>query len=358
MKQTTDMSMMTRILRINPLNPEIDKIKEAARIIKNGGLVAFPTETVYGIGADAFNGNACKDIFKAKRRPMDNPLIVHISKLSQLDEVAESVPEDIIEAVKTLWPGPVTFVLKKNRNVPKETTAGLDTITVRMPAHPIALRLIDESAPIAAPSANISTRPSSTKVKHVIEDFNGRIDVIIDGGNTMFGLESTIIDTSAKPYKILRPGAYTIAELRNYLDIEAGIPNVEAHSKPIAPGMKYRHYAPQTMLVAVNGKDLIIESAIFASKHRRIAVLCANDIANKITNGNISVIRLGNEGNLYEIAGSLFDSLRGIDKLGVDLALIQVFGRKGIGLALMDRITKASGYKTIESKEDMERMLV
>ena len=179
---------MTRILKINQVNPEIELIREAARTIKDGGTVAFPTETVYGIGADALNGSACAKIFEAKGRPQDNPLIIHIARMEDLEQVTLAASERIKNAAKILWPGPVTFILYKGYGIPNEASAGLDTVAVRMPAHPIALRLIEQSGtPIAAPSANISGRPSATNARHVISDLDGKVDVIIDGGDTAFG---------------------------------------------------------------------------------------------------------------------------------------------------------------------------
>lgn len=348
---------MTKVLKINPINPEMELIREAAAIIRNGGIVAFPTETVYGLGADAFNGGACRDIFRIKNRPTDNPLITHISKASQLYEVAEEVPDDIENAVKILWPGPVTFSLKKNANLPAETTAGLDTVSVRMPAHPIALRLIDESGtPIAAPSANMATRPSGTSAEHVMNDFDGRIDMILDGGRTPFGLESTIIDATVKPYLLLRPGAFTVEELRGYLDIKVPEPKSMRKwgARPVAPGMKYRHYAPETRLLAIEGKFLT-EASELMPENISYAVLCSNEMSEKIDSSR--VIRLGSERNLYEIASNLFDAFRRLDRMGVQLALVQAFPERGIGLALMNRIIKASGSEPIKSAEELKKFL-
>jgi L-threonylcarbamoyladenylate synthase len=349
---------MTKVLRINPINPQAEMIREAASIIKAGGLVAFPTETVYGIGADAFNGDACKNIFKVKNRPMDNPLIVHISKIAQLGDIARDVPDDLGNALKILWPGPVTFRLKKNANVPYETTAMLDTVSVRMPAHPVALRLIEGSGtPIAAPSANISTRPSGTRAEHVINDFDGKIDIILDGGDTAFGLESTIIDATVKPYLLLRPGAFTVEELRKYLDVDVpdSINKNKSHARPVAPGMKYRHYAPNAKLLAIDAEFLIKATGLLP-KEMNYAVLCSDEMAEKIgTRAN--VIRLGSINDLYGIAKNLFDAFRDLDRKGVGLALVQTFSERGIGLALMNRIIKASNSEPIRSEEELRNAL-
>ena len=344
---------MTRILKINPINPQKDRIDEAARVIAEGGIVVFPTETVYGIGADALNAKACSRIFEIKGRPRDNPLIVHISKIKQLNEVARDVSDEFIRAAAILWPGPVTFILKKNYNMPDEVTAGLDTVAVRMPAHPIALRLIDAAKrPIAAPSANPSQRPSATRAEHVIADFDGKVDVIIDGGDSAFGLESTIINFTVKPHVLLRPGAFTIEELEKFLgkiEISKSINTQMSESDvAIAPGMKYRHYAPKKILIAVRDRKLLVEAAKTASRNKKIAVLCSNETSEMI-NGNAKIIKLGSENSLYEISKNLFDSFRKLDTMDVDFAFIQTFPERGIGLALMNRIIKASGSRQLES---------
>lgn len=351
---------MTKILAVNPINPELDRIKEAAAVIKAGGTVAFPTETVYGLGADAFNPEACAKIFEIKQRPADNPLIVHISKLEQLDDVA-MVTEEFMKVAKILWPGPVTFILKKNKRVPDEVSAGLDTVAVRMPAHPVALRLIDESKrAIAAPSANISKRPSATRADHVIKDLDGKVDLILDGGDAAFGIESTIINMTVKPYVLLRPGAFTIEELEKFLG-KIKVPesiNKQMHESEIAmaPGMKYRHYAPEKRVIAVKGKELLIEAANNVSKENKIVVLCSNEMAERIKS-DVKLIKLGSEASLYEIAKNLFDSFRRIDKMQIDFALVQTFPERGIGLAIMNRIIKASGSEPVSSLDELNKIL-
>jgi L-threonylcarbamoyladenylate synthase len=347
--------MRTRIIAINPVKPEKDRIALAAGIIRNGGLVAFPTETVYGIGANALDPKACLKIFSAKGRPADNPLIVHISSLAQLRSVAVGVPRDIERVLGMLWPGPVTFVLKKSRSVAKEATAGLESVAVRMPAHPIALRLIDAcGVPIAAPSANTSSRPSPTDARHVIQDLDGKVDMIIDGGAALFGIESTVIDATKKPYTLLRPGAFTVEELQRYIG-KITVPLKHDASRPKAPGMKYRHYAPRKRLVVVASKKLLLEAA--AMMHdRNIAVLCSNELAEKLKPGVMS-IKLGSESNLYEIARNLFGALRELDRTGAEMGLIQSFPKNGIGFALMDRIARASGSVPLSSEKELEKVL-
>lgn len=351
---------MTKILTINPINPEMNLVREAAHVIMEGGTVAFPTETVYGIGADAFNGNACAKIFSIKGRPADNPLIVHISRLDQLDKVASNIPDNFLKAARVLWPGPVTFILKKNKNIPKEVTAGLDTVAVRMPAHPIALRLIDESGtPIAAPSANTSTRPSATRVQHVMDDLYGKADLIIDGGDTAFGLESTIINMTVSPPLLLRPGAFTLEELEKFLGKIIVLDSKKKFAEnetPLAPGMKYRHYSPDKKIVAVKSKELLIHAAEVASLNKKVAVLCSNEMAGRIV-PTAKIIKLGTEESLYEISKNLFDSFRKIDRMDIDLVLVQTFPERGIGLALMNRIVKASGEEPISSIDELKTRL-
>lgn len=351
---------MTKILRINQINPESGMINEAADIIKDGGLVVFPTETVYGIGADAFNADACKKIFAAKGRPSDNPLIVHIANLEQLNKVASDTTKEFLDIAKILWPGPVTFILSKRNGMPDEVTSGLGSVAVRMPAHPIALRLIEASGtPIAAPSANISQRPSGTRIDHIIKDFDGKVDAIIDGGNSAFGLESTIIDARARPYVLLRPGAFTLEELQKYLG-KILIPenlNIELDSSKaaIAPGMKYRHYSPEKRLIAVSDNSVLMKLGEIKTE-KRIIVLCSNEISEIIGVG-IRTLRLGSERDLYGIARNLFDALRKIDGMDIDVAIIQSFPERGIGLAVMNRIMKASGSNAVGSIKEIDECL-
>ncbi len=352
---------MTETLRVNPINPEPEKIARAAEVILKGGTVAFPTETVYGIGANAFDESACAGIFKAKGRPSDNPLIVHISKAGQLKDVADGIDQELREAVKTLWPGPVSFVLKSNGNVPLNVRGGLDTVAVRMPAHPIALRLIEKcGTPIAAPSANLSGRPSSTTARHVIEDLDGRVDLIIDGGDTAFGLESTVINATEKPYVLLRPGAFTLEELQKYLG-EITVPEsimreIGASERALSPGMRHRHYSPKTRVVAVSSKETIIRCAN-EGIGRKLAILCSNELAEEIESRYPVIIKLGPEGSLYEVAKNLFDSLRKLDGMNVDAAIVQCFPERGIGLAIMNRIIRASGSAPAGSLAELKRML-
>lgn len=250
--------MTTGIIKINPDNFKGEELEEACHILKDGGLVAFPTETVYGLGGDALNPLAASKIYSAKGRPSDNPLIVHIACIESLYDIAE-VTEDGLKLAKAFWPGPLTLVFKKKETVPPQTTGGLDTVAVRMPCHAVARELIKRSGVyIAAPSANLSGRPSPTQAKHVIEDLDGRIDIIIDGGSPDIGIESTIVDVSGSKAVILRPGYITKDMLKDVLcdvstdpAIEGILPQKDIVAK--APGMKYRHYAPKGQLLIVEG---------------------------------------------------------------------------------------------------------
>jgi len=351
---------MANILKINPLKPQQKLIKVAARAIKRGGTVIFPTETVYGLGANAYNAEAALKVFKAKGRPADNPLIVHIADFNQLDDVAIDIPEAIKSKLHIVWPGPLTFVLKKKESIPYEVTGGLETVAVRMPAHPIALSLIKASGvPIAAPSANRATRPSPTKAEHIIEEMKDRVDVIIDGGKTFFGVESTIIEATHKPFTLLRPGPFTLEELRKMFGkiVVSGYAKGKHEAKvAVAPVMKYKHYAPNKQLVLANSKQVLKKAVEYCSKKgTSVAVICSEEMKNEMKQNGIVVFSLGSEKNLYEIASNLFDSFLKIEKSEAKFGIIQPFPQKGIGLAIMNRIRKATGFSSISSTSDIKR---
>jgi L-threonylcarbamoyladenylate synthase len=327
--------MNTKILKIDPKKPEIVKIKYAAAVIRKGGLVAFPTETVYGLGADGLNTKAVRSIFKAKGRPQDNPLILHIADKKDIYWFGKDVPGSAERLVRKFWPGPLTIVVKKSKLVPKVVTAGLDTVGLRMPDSSIALALIRESGvPIAAPSANISGRPSPTSGMHVISDLDRRIDMIIDAGSTNIGVESTVLDLTTKPATILRPGGVTIEQLKRVL----GKVNVHKPCKNDAaaksPGMKYRHYSPHAKIVLVEGKaDRAEQKIVELMKH------CEKE---KMRIGIISGEKLSQEA----LAKDLFRLFRNFDEKGVDIIIAEGVEEKGLGLAIMNRLRKAA-YKII-----------
>jgi len=253
--------METKILKINAKRIDYRKIKIAADVLQKGGLVAFPTETVYGLGADAFNAKAVRKIFEVKKRPWHNPLIVHIANKKDIKKVCKAVPKKAKQLIKKFWPGPLTLVLQKNKKIPKEVCAGLNTVAVRMPKHKVALALIKASkTPIAAPSANIATKPSATNAKDVIEDFLGKIEVIIDSGKTNIGLESTIIDLSTEKPVLLRPGGITLEEIEKVIgevEIHESILKKGKAAKIKAPGMMKKHYAPKAKVILLIGNKKI-----------------------------------------------------------------------------------------------------
>ncbi|RLF89470.1 threonylcarbamoyl-AMP synthase [Thermococci archaeon] len=325
------------------------KLRVAAKLIREGKLVAFPTETVYGLGADALNETAVRRIFEAKGRPADNPLIIHIADFSQVHELAREVPEEAEMLAKKFWPGPLTIVLPRKDVVPKVTTGGLDTVAIRMPAHEIALKLIRLSGrPIAAPSANISGRPSPTSAEHVIDDFYGKIECIIDGGETKIGVESTVIDLTEWPPVLLRPGGLPLEEIEKVIGEVRVHPAVYGKKVNLAkaPGMKYRHYAPNAEVIVVEGPREKVEEKIgelveeFRRRGKRVGV---------IGSGRYNADEFFFLGSTVEdIARNLFKALRYMDKAGVDVVLAEGVEERGLGLAVMNRLRKAAGYKVIK----------
>ncbi|MFH1774108.1 MAG: L-threonylcarbamoyladenylate synthase [Methanobacteriota archaeon] len=328
--------METILLKVNPRRPSKRKIQTAAGIIRRGGLVAFPTETVYGLGANALDVEAVEKIFEVKGRPLDNPVIVHIAKKEELKKLAKEVPEKAKILAERFWPGPLTLILKKSEVLPGVTTAGLDTVAIRMPDNKTALGLISASGvPIAAPSANISGRPSPTSAKHVMQDLKGKIDAVIDGGAANIGLESTVLDLTASVPAILRPGGVTFEELKRALG------KVEKQSiplgKPRSPGMKYRHYAPKAELILLDAEK--IPEIVRKLSGKKIGILATRENA-RMYSGIVEVV--GSRKNLREVARNLFNALRKLDEEGVDVIISENFEEKGIGLAIMNRLKKAA----------------
>jgi len=340
---------------VDPIAPDRERIARAASFVINGGLVAFPTETVYGLGCDCYNPEAIRRIYEVKKRPPDNPLILHVSSQHQFEEAVVNIPETAWKVLEKAWPGPLTMVLNRSAKVPKEVSGGLGSVAVRMPAHPVALALIDLSGrPIAAPSANLSGKPSPTNAKHVEEDLSGVIEVIVDAGETFFGVESTIVDLTVEPPNLLRPGAFTVEELRQIIGrppalsrMARGFAEAEV---AISPGMKYRHYAPRTKMLLVEVADSIekIEDNMLAigressQRGERVAMLCSDETEHRYRNEGFITRSLGTRQNLYTVARSLFSALREVDSLGITLIVSEAFEEKGIGLAIMNRLRKAS----------------
>ncbi|MCR5416049.1 MAG: threonylcarbamoyl-AMP synthase [Pseudobutyrivibrio sp.] len=352
--------MITKVMDVTGEPINIEHIKEASQILKNGGLVAFPTETVYGLGGDATDKEASRKIYQAKGRPSDNPLIVHISKFEQLESISSQLPETAKKLADAFWPGPLTMVVNKNEVIPYETTGGLDTVAVRMPNNPVALSLINESGcMIAAPSANTSGRPSPTKASHVYEDLAGKIDAILDGGSVDIGLESTIVDLTEDVVTILRPGYINMEMLKEVVGevkIDPGIvyndKGTTSGARPKAPGMRYKHYAPKGDLTIVSGEEQKVVSAINdmtatdMKNGKKVGIIATAATAEKYTAGSILVI--GNRDDEKSIAHNLYDILRQFDEIGVDIIYSESFATPHIGQAIMNRLLKAAGQKTIE----------
>ena len=348
--------METKVAIIKDINTDIRFIEEAGKVIRNGGTVAFPTETVYGLGANALDDEAVKKIFIAKGRPQDNPLIIHVST-KEISGLVKDVPEVAQKIIDKFWPGPLTVILEKKDIIPNVTSANLNTIGIRMPNSEIALKLIElAERPIAAPSANISGRPSPTEVERCVEDLNGRVDYIIGGESSDIGVESTSVDCTVNPPLVLRPGGITLEMLKEInpeIELDKALkskPNDDF--KPKAPGMKYKHYAPNAHLKIIKGKNEktieIINEIVenYIEKGNDVAILTTNENLNKFNNGK--VISLGSENDLKEIAKNLFEALRKCDDLGVQYILCQGFEENGVGLAIMNRLNKAAGYDILE----------
>lgn len=328
-------------------------IVRAGEILKNGGLVAFPTETVYGLGANALDEKAAAKIYAAKGRPSDNPLIVHIAEMEALEEIAEQVPETARLLAKAFWPGPLTMIFRKSEKVPYGTTGGLDTVAVRMPDHEIAREMIRQGGGyIAAPSANTSGRPSPTTAAHVAEDLNGRIDMIIDGGSVGIGLESTIVDVSGEVPVILRPGYINqemLCEVIGLVEMDKGLIAEDSGIRPKAPGMKYKHYAPKAELVIIEGKPgQVVEKinkliAEGEKKGEKIGVIGTDETEALYQGGIVKSI-----GSIHEeltIARHLYGILRDFDELAVTKIYSEAFDTPKMGQAIMNRLIKAAGHQ-------------
>ncbi len=329
---------------------EENEINEAGKIIRNGGLVAFPTETVYGLGASAFDADAAKKIYAAKGRPSDNPLIVHICDKAQIADIAAEIPNAAQIVIDKFMPGPVTIILKKKSVVPDDVTAGLDTVAIRFPAHETAQRLIAAAGvPIAAPSANLSGKPSPTKAKHVIKDMTGRIDAIIDGGDCNVGVESTIVDFTGERPVILRPGGVTYDDLKAQgieVEIDKNIlQSIAPDEVPKCPGMKYKHYAPNAEVTVVEGEKNAVQKKI-----KELLNETNGKIAGVLTMygadyDNAVILSAGNTNKEY--AKNLFSALREFDELGVEVVFAEFSEKDGYGLAVKNRLYKAAAQRVI-----------
>ncbi len=354
--------MRTKVIRIHEDEPYEMPLREAGELLLRGGLVAFPTETVYGLGGDALNPESSKKIYAAKGRPSDNPLIVHICCMEDLYVVAKEVSPEAEKIAEAFWPGPLTMILPKSDKVPYETTGGLDTVAVRMPSHPLALALIRAGGGfVAAPSANASGRPSPTKASHVYADLQGRIDMIIDGGQVGIGLESTIIDLTVSPPQILRPGYITesmLSEVLGTVETDAALISPDSGIAPKAPGMKYRHYAPKAELTIVSGRAMQVveyineQSAKIRKQGGRVGVIGTEEVLDLY---RADVIRnVGKRGDEETIAHNLYDILRDFDDADVNCIFAESFESEGFGQAIMNRLLKAAGYRVVELSDNTE----
>lgn len=345
--------MKTKIIESTEDNINIDGLKEAAAILKKGGTVAFPTETVYGLGANALNPEAVNKIFIAKGRPNDNPLIVHIASFDMLSPLVKDISGKTLKLIEVFWPGPLTVILNKNDIIPDEVSAGLETVGIRFPRNLIAQALIKESnLPIAAPSANLSGKPSPTRSEDVIEDLNSRVEAVVISDDSEVGIESTVINMTSEPPEILRPGIISKMDIEKVIGpviLSKGITTKEVPEKPASPGMKYKHYSPNANVVIVTGDSDQVRLKIknYLNNHNeKIAVLLSKSKENVYNEfSNISIKKLGN--NNLDYAHNLFSFLRDLDKEGVDTILVEQFDLEDHNLAVFDRLLHSSNYQLI-----------
>jgi len=355
--------MKTKLYRLNKNQIKDETIKIAAACIKNGGLVAFPTETVYGLGANAFDSNAVKKIFIAKKRPANDPLIVHIHSFNNLKAIAIDIPQIAWDLAENFWPGPLTLILKKNSNIPSIVSSGIDTVAVRIPDHKIALSLLEKSQlPIAAPSANLFSKPSPTTAQHVLDDLENHVDIVLDGGASNIGIESTVLDLTQNEPQVLRPGGIRIEALQKI------IPSVKIASKYLSernkdlvysPGMLLKHYSPNARLILFEKKDKNDESEKHViekmqdfmddniDKGQKVGILTTHEEISFFKNSKAYIMSLGSVLDLKGIANMLFSTIRELDKKNVDYILVKSFPLKGLGLAIQDRLIRAAEGKII-----------
>lgn len=330
--------------------PTDEAIERAGEIIKEGGLVAMPTETVYGLAANALDGKAVKSIYAAKGRPSDNPLIVHISKKEQWSALVEQIPEEAEALANAFWPGPLTVILKKSELIPPETSGGLETVAVRMPSNSIARRVIDAAGvPLAAPSANLSGRPSPTRAQHVIDDLDGKINMIIDGGECEVGVESTVVTLAVDEPTLLRPGGVTVEMLESVLGTvkiaDAVIHELPKGETAASPGMKYKHYAPKAEVTLVKGDIERFISILKEHKGEKPAALCYDDDLPLLS--GFTALSFGREDDPAEQANDLFNALRELDELGAKTVYARLPSLQGLGLAVYNRLVRAAGFKIV-----------
>ena len=334
--------METKILK-----PTRESIREACEIIKNGDVVAIPTETVYGLFADATKADACANIFKAKDRPQDNPLIVHISDYEMLNDIAAEIPEDAMKLAEAFWPGPLTIILKKKDIIPDTTSAGLDTVGIRMPSNPVVLEIISKTRlPLAGPSANRSGRPSPTDAQTVFNDMNGRIPLVLDGGECNIGVESTVVSLAGKTPVLFRPGYITKAQMEDVLHKEVQLSRgiteeLSVDDKVLSPGLKHKHYAPKAEVVIINSdfekyKELV--------EKENATALCFDEYKDKL---NVNTVCYGSQTDSASQAVRLFHALRELDEIGAGRVYAMMPSTEGVGLAVYNRLLRAAAFRVV-----------
>lgn len=349
--------LKTHYLKVNPIHPESNLITEGAGVIKKGGLVAFPTETVYGLGADGLDPDAVLKIFQVKGRPQGNPLILHVFSLDQARELVSSWPPAADVLARRFLPGPLTLILPRSRRIPELVTAGLPTVALRYPSNRIALALIEASGvPLAAPSANISGRPSPTLPQHVLADLDGKIDMILDGGPAEVGVESTILSLAEKRPLLLRPGGVTKEEIEKVLGEEIHVPESVLHPDKNSregvapcPGVYFKHYSPRAQVIMVTGSPgeqvSKVQSFLARNRGRRVAVLATSEhfpIYHKFSVSPVYLAALGSRISPEQIANHLFSAFRECDEAGAEVVLVETVAPEGIGLAVMNRLCRAA----------------
>ena len=347
--------MQTKLIKTNDSNINETALL-AGEILRNGGIVAIPTETVYGLAANALSGEAVKKIFEAKGRPQDNPLIVHVTDISEVTPLVKSIPDEARRLAERFWPGPLTMIMPKSDLIPDETSGGLSTVAVRCPSHPVARAIIRAAGvPLAAPSANVSGRPSPTNAKYVFEDMNGKIDMIVDGGQSEVGVESTVVTLAQKPARLLRPGGITAEQLKSVLGEvvidDAVLHMLKSGEKAASPGMKYKHYAPDADLKIVEGDMAKVVDYINDNTKKlinegfKVAIMTTDETRHFYTDG--IVISMGHKSDELSVARHLYAILREFDNEHVDYVFSESFETENVGRAVMNRLIKAAGHTII-----------
>ena len=350
--------MNTKLISVleNEIEEKDGLLREAGEILKNGGLVAIPTETVYGLGGDALNRASSRKIYEAKGRPSDNPLIIHVADMDSVAYIVTEITDEARKVAEAFWPGPLTMIFPKAEVVPYETTGGLDTVAVRMPSHKVARKVIAYAGGyVAAPSANTSGKPSPTLAKYVLEDMDGKIDMVIDGGEGDIGLESTILDMTVSPPQILRPGFITremLEEVLGEVAVDRTILRNDTGDRPKAPGMKYRHYAPKGELTIISGaEEAVIEYINNSAKEamaegKKVGIIVSEEAIERYTGSSVKCV--GKRSDELSIGKSLYRILREFDEENMDVIYSESFGQEGMGQAIMNRLLKAAGHQLIE----------